>query len=56
MQRLQLSERAFHRIRKRVYHRIGFRECCRLGGYEWTGVTEQRREPAVPEEKGVLNG
>ena len=28
----------------RVYHRIGFREYCKLGGYDWTGETEQSRE------------
>ncbi len=29
----------------RVYHRIGFREYCRLGHYVWTSETEQSGEP-----------
>jgi GNAT superfamily N-acetyltransferase len=28
-----------------VYHKIGFREYCKMGGYEWTSEPEQSGEP-----------
>ena len=36
---LQASEMGFG-----VYHRIGFREYCKIGHYEWTSETEQSGE------------